>query len=156
MLTPKINQDSFKVIKSFPEGTKPFNWLFGVFDGHGPHGEVMSQYAADAMPLVLNNTFKQISMNFMPQIQQMQQEVLRLQQTVGNKPNMLDSNNSSGGDDQIGQSNNSTDQVKSQMNELNALNTKIRFMQQQRDEKIDECLQDAFDVVDTDMRLKFG
>jgi len=30
------------VIKAFPEGTKPFNWLFGVFDGHGPHGELMS------------------------------------------------------------------------------------------------------------------
>ena len=37
VLTPKINQDSFKVIKAFPEGTKPFNWLFGVFDGHGGH-----------------------------------------------------------------------------------------------------------------------
>lgn len=69
ILTPKINQDSFKVIKSFPEGTKPFNWLFGVFDGHGPHGEVMSQYAADAMPVILNNTFKKISLTFMPQIQ---------------------------------------------------------------------------------------
>ena len=47
MLTPKINQDSFKVIKAFPQETKPFNWLFGVFDGHGPHGEIMSQFAAE-------------------------------------------------------------------------------------------------------------
>jgi serine/threonine protein phosphatase PrpC len=68
MLTPKINQDSFKVIKSFPEGTKPFNWLFGVFDGHGPHGEVMSQFAADAMPVVLNTSFKEISLACMPHI----------------------------------------------------------------------------------------
>ena len=42
ILTPKINQDSFKVIKAFPAETKPFNWMFGVFDGHGPHGDVMS------------------------------------------------------------------------------------------------------------------
>ena len=42
MLSPKINQDSFKVIKAFPTETKPFNWMFGVFDGHGPHGEIMS------------------------------------------------------------------------------------------------------------------
>lgn len=47
VLTPKINQDSFKVIKAFPEGTKPFNWLFGVFDGHGPNGELMSQFASE-------------------------------------------------------------------------------------------------------------
>lgn len=72
VLTPKINQDSFKVIKSFPEGTKPFNWLFGVFDGHGPHGEVMSQYAADSLPLILNRSIKEISLAHMPQIQSMQ------------------------------------------------------------------------------------
>jgi serine/threonine protein phosphatase PrpC len=45
-LTPKINQDSFKVIKGFPTNTKMFNWLFAIYDGHGPNGEIMSQFAA--------------------------------------------------------------------------------------------------------------
>lgn len=41
-MIPKINQDSFKVQKGFPAGTKAFNWMFELFDGHGPHGELMS------------------------------------------------------------------------------------------------------------------
>ena len=36
------------------------------------------------------------------------------------------------------------------------MNSKIRYLQQQRDEQIDKCLKEAFDQVDTDMRLKFG
>ena len=68
MLTPKINQDSFKVIKAFPQETKPFNWLFGVFDGHGPQGEIMSQFAAEQMPLVLDKPLHEISRQYMPTI----------------------------------------------------------------------------------------
>lgn len=75
MLTPKINQDSFKVIKAFPHDTRTFNWLFGVFDGHGPHGEVMSQFAAEQMPLLLNPGMQEISKHFMPQILQLSQDV---------------------------------------------------------------------------------
>jgi serine/threonine protein phosphatase PrpC len=41
-------------MKGFPTSTKPFNWLFGIFDGHGPHGELVSQYAAQMMPELLN------------------------------------------------------------------------------------------------------
>jgi hypothetical protein len=41
-MVPKINQDSFKVIKGFPSNTKPFNWLFELYDGHGPSGETIS------------------------------------------------------------------------------------------------------------------
>ncbi len=55
MLAPKINQDSFKVIKAYPTSTKQFNWLFAIFDGHGPHGEVMSQFAAQNMPDIMNS-----------------------------------------------------------------------------------------------------
>ena len=66
MLSPKINQDSFKVIKAFPTETKPFNWMFGVFDGHGPHGEVMSQYAADEMPPALDLALRSINHEYMP------------------------------------------------------------------------------------------
>ena len=108
----------------------------------------MSQYAADAMPVILNNTFKEISLQFMPQIQQMQQEVMRLQQTVG-KLNTVEGSKLSGGDQE------KQDDSKSKM-ELQNLSNKIRFMQQQRDEKVDFCMKEAFDIVDTDMRLKFG
>ena len=66
MLTPKINQDSFKVIKAYPQETKPFNWLFGVFDGHGPHGEIMSQFAAEQVPIVLDKKLKEIWNKYMP------------------------------------------------------------------------------------------
>ena len=54
MLVPKINQDAFKVFKAFPSNTKAFNWLFELFDGHGPHGELVSTLAARVMPDLLD------------------------------------------------------------------------------------------------------
>ena len=68
VLAPKINQDSFKVIKSFPSYTKPFNWLFGVFDGHGPHGEIISQFVAKTMPDHLNSKLTTISQDYSKKI----------------------------------------------------------------------------------------
>ena len=58
MLVPKTNQDSFQVFKGFPTNSKPFNWLFELFDGHGPHGELISQSATKAMPLFLDIPFQ--------------------------------------------------------------------------------------------------
>jgi len=63
-LVPKINQDSFKVMKGFPQNSKPFNWLFELFDGHGPHGELVSQLAARVMPDLLDSELQKINMQF--------------------------------------------------------------------------------------------
>lgn len=61
VLVPKVNQDSFKVIKGFPKNTKPFNWMFQLFDGHGPHGELMSQLATKLLPDLLDKPLSSIS-----------------------------------------------------------------------------------------------
>lgn len=49
-MVAKINQDSFQVQKGFPTNTRAFNWMFELFDGHGPHGEIVSQQAAKILP----------------------------------------------------------------------------------------------------------
>ena len=61
VLVPKVNQDSFKVIKGFPSNTKPFNWMFELYDGHGPNGEQVSQYATKRMPDLLDDKLQKIS-----------------------------------------------------------------------------------------------
>jgi serine/threonine protein phosphatase PrpC len=71
VLAPKINQDSFKVMKAFPQGTKQFNWLFAIFDGHGPHGEIMSQYAANYLPDYLNPELSKLGEQYTKKIQDM-------------------------------------------------------------------------------------
>lgn len=79
----------------------------------------------------------------------MQQEILKLQQTVG--PEYLDRSerSSAGGDDQDEPN---EDEQKKAITDINTLTAKIRQLQQQRDEKIDACMKDTFDKVDTDMR----
>ena len=61
ILVPKVNQDSFKVLKGFPSNTKPFNWMFELYDGHGPSGEVVSQYVTRKMPELLDDKMQRIS-----------------------------------------------------------------------------------------------
>ena len=67
-MAPKINQDSFKVLKSFPSQTKPFNWLFGIFDGHGPYGEIISQYVSKTIPDLINSKLQSISKEYSKRI----------------------------------------------------------------------------------------
>jgi serine/threonine protein phosphatase PrpC len=52
------------VQKGFPAGTKTFNWLFELFDGHGPHGELMSQLAAKLLPEILEEKLAEITTIF--------------------------------------------------------------------------------------------
>ncbi|ETO31845.1 protein phosphatase, partial [Reticulomyxa filosa] len=49
----KINQDSHFVFNEF--GPKGCLQLFGVADGHGPHGDKVSQYVARKLPLLLQD-----------------------------------------------------------------------------------------------------
>ena len=49
------------MIKGFPANTKMFNWLFAVYDGHGPNGEIISQYAAQEMQSILNKKLEVIN-----------------------------------------------------------------------------------------------
>ena len=69
MLVPKVNQDSFKVIKGFPTDTKTFNWLFEMFDGHGPHGEIISNWSTNKMPDLIDSKLKQISDTYFQEVE---------------------------------------------------------------------------------------
>lgn len=69
MLVPKVNQDSFKVIKGFPADTKTFNWLFEMFDGHGPHGEIVSNWSTNKMPELLDSKLKKISDTYFQEVE---------------------------------------------------------------------------------------
>lgn len=64
VMAPKVNQDSFRVVKGFPTNTKAFNWLFELYDGHGPHGEVVSNWAAASVPELLDSELKLLSQTY--------------------------------------------------------------------------------------------
>ena len=64
VMAPKVNQDSFKVVKGFPTNTKAFNWLFELYDGHGPHGEIVSNWAASKVPELLDTELKLLSQSY--------------------------------------------------------------------------------------------
>lgn len=70
VLVAKINQDSFQVQKGFPTGTKAFNWMFEIFDGHGPHGEIVAQKAAQLMPGLLDPPMRDIGATYSAKIQE--------------------------------------------------------------------------------------
>lgn len=66
----KINQDSFSVQKSYPKETRPFNWMFEIFDGHGPQGEVVSQHASKVLPAILEDPLKEICVKYSDLVQE--------------------------------------------------------------------------------------
>ncbi|KAK9915992.1 hypothetical protein WJX75_007069 [Coccomyxa subellipsoidea] len=51
----KVNQDSALAVGSYSIGDA----LFGVFDGHGPHGHLVSQHIRNQMPDILRRHLKQ-------------------------------------------------------------------------------------------------
>lgn len=68
-MVAKVNQDSFQVQKGFPNNTRAFNWMFEVFDGHGPHGEIVSQHAAKLLPNFLDQNMSGICQSYSGKIQ---------------------------------------------------------------------------------------
>lgn len=84
MLVPKTNQDNFRVMKGFPANTKAFNWLFAIYDGHGPNGEMISQYAAQIMPELLNKHLKLVNAEFGVQIETLQLKMAEMKKTLDN------------------------------------------------------------------------
>lgn len=70
IMMAKINQDSFSVQKSYPKDTRPFNWMFEIFDGHGPQGEVVSQHAAKVLPSILEEPLKEICVKYSDLVQE--------------------------------------------------------------------------------------
>ena len=67
-MVPKINQDSFAVQKGYPKETRAFNWMFEVFDGHGPNGDIISQEAAKVLPNLLEAKLQKLCMKYSQQI----------------------------------------------------------------------------------------
>jgi serine/threonine protein phosphatase PrpC len=55
----KTNQDAYVVIKNFFNLEN--NWFFGVFDGHGTDGHIISHYVKKTLPeLIMSKFLKQV------------------------------------------------------------------------------------------------